>query len=94
MNRIQLKYNETAIIPDDIVLGEKRGKKYELLTGEIVTLEYRFSCDNRKGMFDKDLEELCQENYGIPFSRVKSMWFARLGKLSGFWHSVRMHKVG
>lgn len=94
MKELPLRYKEHTLIPDDIVNGVKnRNEKYSLASGDVVTIEYRRTCVNKNGKFDDELEESCQELYGMPFTRVRSHWIARLGKVSDCWHWVKLHKV-
>ena len=94
VTQIPLKYRKETLIPDEIVKGVKpRDKQYTLITGETVTIEYRRTCDNRGGAYTADLEKTCQEYFGLPFSYVRSCWISRLGKVSDYWHWVRLTKV-
>lgn len=94
VTQIPLKYRKETLIPDEIVKGVKpRDKQYTLITGETVTIEYRRTCDNRGGAYTADLEKTCQEYFGLPFSYVSSCWIFRLGKVSDYWHWVRLTKV-
>ena len=94
MTQIPLKYRKETLIPDEIGKGVKpRDKQYTLITGETVTIEYRRTCDNRGGAYTADLEKTCQEYFGLPFSYVRSCWIFRLGKVSDYWHWVRLTKV-
>lgn len=94
VTQIPLKYRKETLIPDEIVKGVKpRDKQYTLITGETVTIEYRRTCDNRGGAYTADLEKTCQEYFGLPFSYVRSCWIFRLGKVSDYWHWVRLTKI-
>lgn len=93
--KLPLKYSEYAIIPGDIVLKFKVNSKerYELITGEVVTIIFIAGYDNFRGTQKEILNELCIELYGIKFENFERVWYNRLGKLSGFWHKVRMVNV-
>lgn len=94
MKELPLKYAEETIIPDDIVDGLKpRGEHYKLRSGEVVTIEYIRTCNNRDGWFTKDLDDDCQRLFGMSFERFRSYWIARIGRESDYWHWVKLHKV-
>lgn len=90
---IPLKYSKFNVIPDKLVKEDKHGIYYRCRDGIVVDLEYTRTCNNSNGMFDDDLEKSCRELYNMSFYQVKSVWEARLGRLCGFWHWVRMIKV-
>lgn len=89
---IPLKYSEYAVIPDEIVYGYKHNRVFRCRGGEIVTLEYNRTCNNSKGRYSENLNDLCMEVYNMPFLIVKSAWERRIGRLSGYWHHVRLIK--
>lgn len=94
-DRIVLKYSEYAIIPDEVVYGVERkdqSYRYELMTGETVTFEFVMSCNNSKGQCGNFMNRHCMDLYGLPFDKVERVWESRLGRLSGYWHKVKIKK--
>lgn len=93
MKQLPLKYKRETIIPNDIIKGDKKSdEKYTLITGEIVYIEYLSGFNNKEGEFNEILEMKCQETFGLSFSRVRSIWISRLGKVSDIWHCVKLVK--
>lgn len=91
MKQLPFKYKEKGIIPDDIVKGIKTpGERYQLITGEIVTIEYLRTCDNRRGDYTKDLDKSCKELYRMNFECFRAHWIARIGSVSDFWHWIKL----
>lgn len=89
---IPLKYCHQAIIPDELVKDDPRTQVYELVTGELVTFDYRGTTNNTEGRYDDSLDRRCIRFHGVPFSVLQSAWYNRLGKLSGWWHTVKIIK--
>lgn len=90
--RIMLKYCNQAIIPDELVRNDLRTQRYVLATGETVTLDYRATTNNTDGHYDAELDARSMRIHGVPFSVLQSAWYNRLGKLSGWWHTVKIIK--
>lgn len=93
---IPLKYQDKdgkgycdALIPSEIRYGCDAKGVYRCLGGELVTIEWLSIMDNTSGIYDISLNAMSEDLYNIPFPRVKSMWFARLGKVSGYWDKIR-----
>lgn len=94
MKELPLKYAEETIIPDDIVKGIKpRDEQYKLRSGEVVTIEYRRTYCNTNGGYTADLDEDCQKLFGMSFERFRSYWVARIGRVSDYWHWVKLHNI-
>lgn len=89
---IPLKYCEFALIPDELVSQYSPEQPYRLATGEIVVFRYRMTCNNKNGKYTRSLELLSRNTHGMPFSDIQAVWASRIGKLSGWWHRVKLEK--
>ena len=78
-----------ALIPSETRKGCDAKGVYKCLGGELVTVEWLSVMDNTKGHYDETLDFISQDLYSMPFSRVKSLWFARLGDVEGYWDKIR-----
>lgn len=93
---IPLKYSDKdnkgycdALIPSEVRYGCDAKGVYRCLGGELVTIEWLRVMDNTTGIYDMSLNAISEDLYNMPFPRIKSMWFARLGKVSGVWDKIR-----
>lgn len=92
MKRILCKFSEYLIAPQNAlskgVIGE-----YETLDNVHCRAFLHTVWNNESGEFDDELEDICQAYYGCSFSLIKSIWISRLGKISNFWHLVKLEKI-
>ena len=89
MQKIQSKFVEYLLVPaNGIEFGE-----VETIDGVQCRTEFQATWNNGNGFFDDELESLCQDRYGCSFSSIKSIWFGRLGRLSDYWHLVKLIKL-
>lgn len=49
--------------------------------------------NNRNGQYDEELDNLCMAKFNLPFESIRSMWFGRLGELSGYWCYIKLKEV-
>lgn len=89
---IPLKFSPTAIIPTELTDSKHVCQKYKLVGGEVVTLRFLGTWDNRKGRYDKILDKDCRELYDIDFASFRAVWKRRLGDVSEYWHKVEMER--
>lgn len=95
--RIPIKYAEYAIVPHelfDAVKSNYASYLYECLGGEIIRIKFVAGCNNSDGRYSEKMNKRCMDMYNMPFSRIERVWYERLGRLSGFWHRVKMERVG
>lgn len=81
------------MIPSEILLGDDVDQTYNLQTGEHVSIAYLRGINNTKGVNAALLNEISQELYGLPFSRVELAWKMRIGILSDYWYVIKMTKI-
>lgn len=87
---VPLKFSSVAIIPSELTDRKHVCQKYKLVGGEVVTLRFLGTWDNRKGEYDDMFDKECRELYDIDFASFKSVWKRRLGALSEYWHKVEL----
>lgn len=88
---LKVKYSSIVLIPSELVNGDSLSQRYKLSGGEVVTLRYIGTWNNERGMFDKELDNLCRELYDMDFESVKAVWQRRIGRLENWWHKVEMN---
>lgn len=89
---IPLKFTPLALIPSELTDGKHVAQTYKLTGGEVVTLRFIGTWDNRDGRYDGMLDAECRELYDIDFESVRSVWKRRLGSLSEYWHKVELER--
>lgn len=89
MQKIKSKFVDFLLIPfNGILPGD-----VETTDGVKCHVEYQTTWNNKDGLYDEDLDDVCQRRIGCPFSTVRSIWFSRLGKVDDYWHLIKMIKV-
>lgn len=87
--KISAKFAEKLLVPaNGIEFGE-----VETFDGIKCRTEFLATWNNADGMFDEELEGVCQREYGCSFRAIKSIWIGRLGRLSDYWHLVKLIKL-
>lgn len=82
-----------ALIPSQVRTGCDAKGVYRCLGGELVHIEWLKVCDNTNGVYDKELDFISKDLYNLPFTNIRSMWFARLKKIDGWWDKIRCRLV-
>lgn len=92
MNKIQCKYSDFILGPQNAfapgIIGE-----YETVDNVRCRSFLHTVWNNEDGRFNEELDDICQAYYGCSFSFIRSIWFSRLGKVSDFWHLVKLEKT-
>ena len=87
--KIKAKFAEKLLVPENgIEFGE-----VETSDGVLCVTEFLATWNNDRGMFDDELDSICQREYGCSFQAIKSIWIGRLGQVSDYWHLVRLIKI-
>lgn len=87
--KIRAKFAEKLLVPaNGIEFGE-----VETSDGIKCRTEFQATWNNADGMFDDELENICQREYGCSFQAIKSIWISRLTKVSDYWHLVKLIKI-
>lgn len=89
VRRIKAKFAEKLLAPDN---GIRRGE-VETSDGIRCRVEFQTTWNNADGMFDDELECVCQREYKCSFQTIKSIWISRIGILSDYWHLVKLIKI-
>ena len=82
-----------ALIPSQVRTGCDAKGVYRCLGGELVHIEWLMVCDNTKGACEKQLDSISKDLYNLPFTNIRSMWFARLKQVDGWWDKIRCRIV-
>ena len=45
---------------------------------------------NTDGMFDDELQMICQRFFGLDFGYIRSVWVARLGNVEDIWYHIKL----
>lgn len=87
--KIKAKFAEKLLAPENgIVFGE-----VETADGIMCRTEFQATWNNADGLFDDELDGICQREYKCSFQSIKSIWIGRLGYVSDYWHLVRLIKI-
>lgn len=92
--RLQAKYAERILCPRS-ALGEVGTGDLNLITADGVECAVRFlgTWNNAEGRFNDDLEMVCQNQLGIGFDTVRSIWISRLNGMSDIWDMIELKKL-
>lgn len=104
---LKTKFQERALVPDEVIdrnwmgiwcFSEadqklKDSAVFVTTDGYKVRIKLIGCCNNSKRDQYEWLQHMCENTYGLKFEVVQSNWFARLGKLSGYWHLIEMEEV-
>lgn len=92
MNRIHCKFNEDALVPIEAIEGITPG---EFITddGKECRAEFISGWNNHDGRYDEQLDHICQNKWGLPFSAIRSRWIAQYGTLDGYWYYLKLKSV-
>lgn len=89
MQKINAKFADKLLVPAN---GICRGE-VETADGVMCRTEFQATWNNTGGMFDDELDSICQREYKCSFQAIKSIWIGRLGQLSDYWHLVKLIKI-
>ena len=93
MTRIHCKFADVVLVPDngidDIILADK----VETIDGVKCKTEFMKTWNNSDGRYDEDLDFACNMHWNVSFDRLKSMWYARLGKVGDVWNLIKLTKI-
>lgn len=89
MNSIKAKYAERVLVPKEALSGIEAGQ-YVTSDGKVCDALFISVWDNRSGMYDDQLEHVCQMNWNIPFSYMRSMWIERCWEIEGYWYLLEL----
>lgn len=89
MFRINCRFSEEVLIPAEGV----REKECVTLDGVSAVVSYLGAWDNKDGYYEEELDGLCEEKWKMPFKSLRSVWIARLGRVSELWYLIGLKKV-
>lgn len=89
MQKIQCKYADAIIAPANAVVDDE----VETMDGVKCRLSYQATFDNENGRYDEILDDLCQRFYSYPFCSIRSIWIGRIGRVSNYWHWIKLIKI-
>lgn len=100
MRKLPLRYNDKddkgycdALMPSQCRYGCNANDVFECMGGERVRVEWVGTFGNENGESKEWLDRIAQYLYGWTFEQVETQWYARLGKLDGWWDEIRIRKV-
>lgn len=95
--RIEAKYNETVFCPVNALEdrffrtpGGDGDVTLVTLDGVECSVEFITAWNNSDGRYDAEFDELCRKRFGVPFQSVRSVWVARLSKISDYWYLLKL----
>lgn len=104
---LRTKFQKRALVPSEVIdknwLGiwcfseaDRRLKDSAVFVttdGHRVRIKLIGCCNNSKGDEHEWLQDVAEKTYKLKFETIQSNWFARLGKLSGYWHLIEMEEA-
>lgn len=99
INNLPLRFKDDGtgmcehLIPSQCRHGMNQDGLFMCSNGVVVKAHWCGTFNNEKGWCEKDLERHSQRLYGWTFSRVRSHWIARLGKVEDWWDRIKLYKV-
>lgn len=94
--RIQAKPAEYILCPANAIehVFYNRGQNIipELVTadGSVHKCTFIGTWNNSGGIYEDELDGVCQRKYGVPFVSIRSVWIGRLGKIDDYWHLIKL----
>ena len=89
MQKIKCKFAEWVLAPAN-AFGPAIAGEYQTEDGRLCQVMVHTVWNNTEGIFDNELDELCQEKFGFPFKTIRSVWISRLDRVDNYWHLVKM----
>ncbi len=65
----------------------------ETLDGKRMRPRFVAAWNNKGGVYDGELDSVCQQRFGFPFVNIRSMWNSRLGFVDYYWFLVETEKA-
>lgn len=90
MYKIFANYAPVILAPDNAI--DVHCEKIETQDNVVVGTKFVTTWNNAGGRYDDELNDLCKEKFGAPFSFIRSIWFYRLGSVSNTWHLIELIK--
>lgn len=63
---------------------------FKTLDGKVCKPTFIRTTNNRGGVYDEEFDYFCNKHFGMSFASIRSMWFARLGRLDDYWHYIKL----
>ena len=89
MNTIKVKFADSVLVPIEGITGSEPGP-YETMDGKVCSAEFISGWNNKDGRYDKELDDICQSRWNLPFSYIKSLWMERVKHIEGYWHLLNL----
>ena len=91
MYSIFANYAPFILVPNNAI--DVTCEKIKTQDGIVAGTKFVTSWNNADGQYDDDLNDICKEKFGVPFTFIRSIWFSRLGEVSAKWHLVELTKI-
>ncbi len=88
---LNCRYAERVMLPHNAIGAGV--SEYETADGVNVRLKFIGTWNNKDGLFDEELNKICDDAFGVAFDSIKSIWIARLGMVDDYWHLVKLIKL-
>lgn len=88
MKQIRCKFVPKLVIPRNAF--DSFSEEYQTTDGIVCTLDFLVGFRVGDQQTEADLDFCCQKIHGCSFSQIRSIWFARLGRVDDFWYIVKL----
>lgn len=95
MIKARCKFAERALVPANALTDNDTPAEWSMCQtedGEVCLVRYLGAWNNERGVYDDELDRICQHFWGVPFSRVRSKMIARLGDVSDLWFLLEFRR--
>ena len=94
--RIDAKYAPVVFCPSNAIEDtfwrreENVDPLFRTADGKVCKPRFLGTTNNRCGDYEEEFDYICERRFNMPFSAVRSIWFARLGWLDDYWHLIEL----
>lgn len=97
--RVQARGADALLLPRNAVEDAFWVRKAEVdvlletLDGKRMRPRFVAAWNNKGGVYDGELDCVCQQRFGFPFVNIRSMWNSRLGFVDDYWFLVELKEA-
>lgn len=92
MYKIFAKYAPFILVPNNAI--DTSCLQVETQDGIVAGTKFVSTWNNCDGRYSDELNDVCKEKFGVPFTFIRSVWYSRLGEVSDIWHLIKLETDG
>lgn len=82
-----------VLAPDNAFERVRGCTQITTLDGKVCLVEFFASWSNDEGQAERALDATSLAYFGVPFSRIRSVWVNRLGQVGNYWHLIKLKEL-